>query len=233
MGVSLTFTQTSGFYCAAEQRTWNLLHLTTQRRALPMTTAITLKDITIHLVVEQQGPLFDALEFSRRSPKRSLRRTAPGSSRYSSILPTGRLVLCVQGFVIKMQHQNILVDTCVGNHKPRPARPFWNTMRSDRYGPNSLTSGTQSRCAISQIRETPIVQRSFAPLSLTNAKDSGSNFPRTSWKTSGLPAKRSDLMSFDPSHQIRHPSPGTAPTPPSPLPALLGPLPVTAFACRS
>ena len=50
-------------------------------------------------------------------------------------------------------------------------------MRSDRYGPDLLTSGTQSRCAISQIRETPIVQRSFAPLSLTNAKDFGLEFP--------------------------------------------------------
>jgi hypothetical protein len=37
---------------------------------------------------------------------------------------TGRLVLCVQSFVIKSSQLNILVDSCAGNHKPRPARPF-------------------------------------------------------------------------------------------------------------
>jgi glyoxylase-like metal-dependent hydrolase (beta-lactamase superfamily II) len=51
------------------------------------------------------------------------------------------LVLCVQSFVIKTQHQNILVDTCVGNHKPRPARPFWNMMRSDRFEKNLGAAG--------------------------------------------------------------------------------------------
>ena len=54
---------------------------------------------------------------------------------------TGRLVLCVQSFVIKTPHQNILVDTCVGNHKPRPARPFWNMMRSDRFEKNLGAAG--------------------------------------------------------------------------------------------
>jgi glyoxylase-like metal-dependent hydrolase (beta-lactamase superfamily II) len=49
---------------------------------------------------------------------------------------TGRLVLCIQGFVIKTPHENILVDSCVGNHKPRPARPFWNMMNSDRFEKN-------------------------------------------------------------------------------------------------
>ena len=34
------------------------------------------------------------------------------------------------------------------------------------------------------------------------------------------------------SHRIRHPSPGTVPTPPAPLPALLGSPLVIAFACR-
>jgi glyoxylase-like metal-dependent hydrolase (beta-lactamase superfamily II) len=45
----------------------------------------------------------------------------------------GRLVMCVQSFLIKTPHHNILIDSCVGNHKPRPARPFWNMMNSDRF----------------------------------------------------------------------------------------------------
>ena len=42
-------------------------------------------------------------------------------------------MLCIQSFVIKTPHHNILVDACVGNHKPRPTRPFWHMMNSDRF----------------------------------------------------------------------------------------------------
>jgi glyoxylase-like metal-dependent hydrolase (beta-lactamase superfamily II) len=45
----------------------------------------------------------------------------------------GGVVLCIQGFVIKTRHHTILVDTCVGNHKSRPTRPFWNMMDSDKF----------------------------------------------------------------------------------------------------
>ena len=50
-----------------------------------MTTAITLQDITIHPVVEQQGPFFDALEFFPTLTKELLEETAPGCSRPASI----------------------------------------------------------------------------------------------------------------------------------------------------
>ena len=37
-------------------------------------------------------------------------------------------------------HHVILIDSCVGNHKPR-ARPFWNMMSSDRYERNLASTG--------------------------------------------------------------------------------------------
>jgi glyoxylase-like metal-dependent hydrolase (beta-lactamase superfamily II) len=106
-----------------------------------MTTAISLKDITIHPVVEQQGAHFDTLEFFPTLPKEVLEENRPWLQPAFIDPATGRLVLCVQSFVIKTQHQNILVDTCVGNHKPRPARPFWNMMRSDRFEKNLGAAG--------------------------------------------------------------------------------------------
>jgi glyoxylase-like metal-dependent hydrolase (beta-lactamase superfamily II) len=106
-----------------------------------MTTAITLKDITIHPVVEQQGALFDALEFFPTLSKEAFEENLPWLQPTFIEPATGRLVLCVQSFVIKTPHQNILVDTCVGNHKPRPARPFWNMMRSDRFEKNLGAAG--------------------------------------------------------------------------------------------
>ena len=106
-----------------------------------MTTAITLKDITIHPVVEQRGAHFDALEFFPTLTKEVFEENLPWLQPTFIDPASGRVVLCVQSFVIKTPHQNILVDTCVGNHKPRPARPFWNMMRSDRFEKNLGAAG--------------------------------------------------------------------------------------------
>jgi glyoxylase-like metal-dependent hydrolase (beta-lactamase superfamily II) len=101
-----------------------------------MTTAITLKDIMIHPVVEQQAPFFDPLEFFPTLTKDVLEENRSWLHPTFIDPDTGRVVLCIQGFVIRTPHQNILVDSCVGNHKPRQARPFWNMMNSDRFEKN-------------------------------------------------------------------------------------------------
>src|ERR671930_2090275 len=98
-----------------------------------MTTAIALKDITLYPVVEQQGPFFDVLEFFPTLTKELLEENRSWLEPTFIDPASGRLVLCVQSFVIKTPRHNILIDSCVGNHKPRPARPFWNMMNSDRF----------------------------------------------------------------------------------------------------
>lgn len=98
-----------------------------------MAQPIALGDVTIHPVVEQQGSFFDALEFFPKLTPEML------DENRSWLEPTfvdpanGRLVMCVQSFLIKTPHHNILIDSCVGNHKPRPTRPFWHMMNSDRF----------------------------------------------------------------------------------------------------
>jgi glyoxylase-like metal-dependent hydrolase (beta-lactamase superfamily II) len=42
-------------------------------------------------------------------------------------------MLCVQSYIVRTPHHTILIDSCIGNHKPRPDLPFWNQMTSDRY----------------------------------------------------------------------------------------------------
>src|SRR3954466_5088331 len=98
-----------------------------------MALPIALGDVTIHPVVEQQGSFFDALEFFPKLTREML------DENRSWLQPTfvdpanGRLVMCVQSFLIKTPHHNILIDSCVGNHKPRPSRPLWHMMNSDRF----------------------------------------------------------------------------------------------------
>ena len=104
-------------------------------------TAITLKDITIHPVVEQQAPFFNALEFFPTLTKEVLEEIQTWLKPTFIDPASGLLLLCVQGFVIRTPQLNILLDSCVGNHKPRPTRPFWDMMNSDRFEKNLATIG--------------------------------------------------------------------------------------------
>jgi len=93
---------------------------------------ITLADISIHPVVEQQGAWFQAMGFFPALDQGLL------DENRSWLAPTfldagDRLIFCIQSFVIKTPDHNILIDACVGNHKKRPTRPFWNMLDSDRF----------------------------------------------------------------------------------------------------
>src|SRR5260370_2453452 len=109
-------------------------------RGVDMTMPLALDDITIHPVVEQQGAFLEALPFFPNLTKQLL------DENRSWLQPTfvdaeGRLVLCIQGFVVKTPHHNILIDACVGNHKQRPSRPFWNMLNSDRFEKGLAAAG--------------------------------------------------------------------------------------------
>ena len=104
-------------------------------------TTITLNNITIHPVVEQQAPFFNALEFFPTLTKEVLEENQTWLKPTFIDPASGLLVLCVQGFVIRTPQLNILVDSCVGNHKSRPTRPFWNMMNSDRFEKNLAAIG--------------------------------------------------------------------------------------------
>jgi glyoxylase-like metal-dependent hydrolase (beta-lactamase superfamily II) len=104
-------------------------------------TAITLQDITIHPVIEQQAPFFDPLQFFPTLSKELLEENRSWLEPDCLDPATGMLVLCVQSYVIKTPHHNILIDSCVGNDKPRPARPMWNMMKSDRFEKSLAATG--------------------------------------------------------------------------------------------
>ncbi len=93
---------------------------------------ITLKDTTIHPVVEQQGAFFDALGFFPALTRELLEENRSWLSP-AFVDANDKLILCIQSFVITTPHHNILIDACVGNHKQRPTRPFWHMMNSDRF----------------------------------------------------------------------------------------------------
>jgi hypothetical protein len=66
-----------------------------------MTTAIKLHDITVQPVVEQQGSFFDVLEFFPTLTKEALEENRSWLEPTFIDPVSGRLVLCVQSFVIR------------------------------------------------------------------------------------------------------------------------------------
>jgi glyoxylase-like metal-dependent hydrolase (beta-lactamase superfamily II) len=97
-----------------------------------LTTQITLGDTTIDRIVEQEGPFFDVSTFFPALTKELLdENRAWLQPRF--VDSKDRLMLCIQSYLLRTPHHTILIDTCVGNHKPRPARPFWHMLQTDRF----------------------------------------------------------------------------------------------------
>jgi glyoxylase-like metal-dependent hydrolase (beta-lactamase superfamily II) len=43
---------------------------------------------------------------------------------------TGRIKISIHSWLVEIGGRKILIDTCVGNHKSRKARPFWDNMNT-------------------------------------------------------------------------------------------------------
>jgi hypothetical protein len=79
-----------------------------------MSLPISLKDITIYPVVEQQGAFFDVMEFFPTLNKDQLDENRSWLEPTFIDSTNGRLILCIQAFLIKTPRHNILIDSCVG-----------------------------------------------------------------------------------------------------------------------
>ena len=105
-----------------------------------MSAHIEIGNVTIHRIVEQEGAFFDVMQFFPTLTK-ELYEENRGWLQPKFIDAQNRLMLCIQSYVVKTPHHTIMIDSCVGNHKPRPTRPFWNMMNSDRYEKNLAAAG--------------------------------------------------------------------------------------------
>jgi glyoxylase-like metal-dependent hydrolase (beta-lactamase superfamily II) len=54
---------------------------------------------------------------------------------------SGNLILTIQSFLVRTRHHTIVVDTCVGDHKPRPHRPHWHMMKLNTFLPRLAAVG--------------------------------------------------------------------------------------------
>lgn len=106
-----------------------------------MSLTFTVGDLTVHRVIESEGPLFDPLTFFPTLTRDVLDENLSWLQPHYIDPATGQLVLCIQSYIVRTRHHTILIDSCVGNHKDRPTHPFWSHMASDRYEKNLTAAG--------------------------------------------------------------------------------------------
>lgn len=105
-----------------------------------MTAPLQIGSTTIHRIVEQEGPFFSARQFFPALTQELIDENRGWlTPRYFDA--ADNVVLCIQSYLVETPDQVILVDSCVGNHKPRPTRSFWHLMNSDRYRTNLAAAG--------------------------------------------------------------------------------------------
>ncbi|HEX9323208.1 MAG TPA: MBL fold metallo-hydrolase [Xanthobacteraceae bacterium] len=105
-----------------------------------MPVQIQIGSISIQRIVEQEAPFFEALQFFPNLTKEVLAENRAWL-RPRFLDSEDKLVLCIQSYLVQTADRNILIDTCVGNHKPRPTRAFWHMRNSDQYEKNLTAAG--------------------------------------------------------------------------------------------
>lgn len=90
-------------------------------------------DLTIHRVIEQEAPFFPALEFIPGLTPDVLAENRAWMREAKALDDQDVLILCFQSYVVKTPHHTILIDSCIGNDKPRPQRPKWHMKADDTY----------------------------------------------------------------------------------------------------
>jgi glyoxylase-like metal-dependent hydrolase (beta-lactamase superfamily II) len=102
-----------------------------------------LGQITVHRIVESICREFAPLEFFPQTTPADWAKHRGWMEPRALDPASGNLVLPIQGFLVRTRHHTILVDTCVGDHKPREARPFWHRLKLNTFLPRLAAAGVR------------------------------------------------------------------------------------------
>jgi len=90
-------------------------------------------DLTIHRIIEQEITFLPALDLLPALTPEVLAEHRTWLRKAGAIDDADVLILCFQSYVVKTPHHTILIDSCIGNDKPRPLRPRWNMKTDDVF----------------------------------------------------------------------------------------------------
>jgi len=106
-----------------------------------MSLRLAVGDLTIHRIIEQETTFLPALELLPTLTPDLLAENRLWLQGTGALDAKDVLVLCFQSYVVKTPHHTILIDSCIGNDKPRPLRPNWNMKTDNTYMRMLATSG--------------------------------------------------------------------------------------------
>src|ERR1700737_3057289 len=101
-----------------------------EQRESDMSLKFTAGDLTIHRLIEQETTFLPVHNVFAGLTPDLLAENRRGLGDSGAIDATDTLILCFQSYVVRTPHHTILIDSCIGNDKPRPQRPKWN-MKTD------------------------------------------------------------------------------------------------------
>src|ERR1700741_4340159 len=98
-----------------------------------MSLKLTVGDLTIHRIIEQETTFLPALDMLPDLTPELLAENRTWMREAGAIDADDVLKLSFQSYIVKTPPPTILVDSCIGNDKPRPLRPKWNMKTDDIY----------------------------------------------------------------------------------------------------
>ena len=98
-----------------------------------MSLKFSVGDFTIHRIIEQETTFLTAQDALPTLTPELLAENRAWLQKAGALDTTDTLILCFQSYIIKTPHHTILIDSCLGNDKPRPLRPKWNMKTDDTY----------------------------------------------------------------------------------------------------
>src|SRR6185437_8184892 len=90
-------------------------------------------DLTVHRIIEQETTFLPALEVLPGLTPDLLAEHRSWMRQAGALDASDVMIFCFQSYIIKTPHHTILIDSCIGNDKPRPLRPKWNMKTDDAY----------------------------------------------------------------------------------------------------
>ena len=90
------------------------------------TTTFKIGDTIVHRIIEMECGFTPALEFLPGLTPERLNESRPWMKSPKAMDENANLILCFQAYIIRTGKHVILVDSCVGTDKDRPARPLWH-----------------------------------------------------------------------------------------------------------
>jgi glyoxylase-like metal-dependent hydrolase (beta-lactamase superfamily II) len=98
-----------------------------------MTLKFSAGDLTIQRIIEQETTFLPAQDMLPGLTSEVLAENRGWMKKAGAIDDADTLILCFQSYLVRTPHHTILIDSCIGNHKPRPTRPKWHMKTDGAY----------------------------------------------------------------------------------------------------